>query len=355
MKRFSLYCLPVLCAVMSPMFADNAGNQSKQAPQQMAEITPPAYPLVKRSADPFLTAEYIYWRANQEGTDYAVTGIAPGFASFSGKGKVHQPSFDYSSGFKVGFGLKFRHDSWDMLANYTWLFSDDNHNTTTRKSTQSMQNTWEIAEDSTRLTPDFGSAHSKWAMHFNVLDLEMGRNYFISPRLTLRPHFGLKLAWIDQDMTVKYKNGTSAAEPTVTAPNEFTYKFDQDKFGVGIRAGFNTAWFMWNKWSVFGNFAATALYSDFDVDQKLDFQSAGTGKVKMMDLDRDVHTVTPVLEFALGLRYETDFYNNNYQFMIQAGWEEQIWFNENQFSNLSNGATGNLTIEGLTIKTGFSF
>ncbi len=357
MKKYSLYCLPVLCSVISPVFADQAGD-SQQAPQAIKEITPPAYPLVKRSADPFLTAEYIYWRADLQGLDFAVTGLAPGLTNFHGEGKVHKPHFGYDSGFKVGFGLKFRHDSWDMLANYTWLFTDDNHDNAHRKSGQSMQNTWAAGIDGSafpaQVHADIEKLSERYAMHFNVLDLEMGRNYFISPRLTLRPHFGLKLAWIDQDVEMKLRNINAAALGTVV-PNANTYKLDQDMFGVGIRCGFNTAWFMWNKWSIFGNFAAAALYSDFDVKQKSRGQRANGSKYNVMNFDVDTHTVTPVLEFALGLRYETDFYRNNYQFMIQAGWEEQIWFNENQFSNLSNGPTGNLTLEGLTVKTGFSF
>lgn len=366
MMKYMLTCVPVICAAMSPLSADVARtNQQASKQQQMqyqsqsvnsTEITPPAPPLVRRnSADPFASVEYIYWKAEEEGLDYAVNGISTSqTTTVSGRGKVHHPHFDYDSGFKVGFGLKFKHDSWDLYANYTWLHSDNKHSTTQSTAGQSLQTLWYTAYDNVQEVLSADTASSKWKMQFSALDVELGRNYFISRRLTLRPHFGLKFAWIDQQNHVDYAN-VSGVNLAPDAVNDMHNHLKQDKFGVGIRTGLNTAWFMWNKWSIFGNFAASALYSDFDNHQKMTLQDDTNGKRTLMDLKHHHHDVTPVLEFALGLRFETDFVNNNYQFMIQAGWEEQIWFNENQFSNLADDRTGNLTVQGLTVKVGFAF
>ena len=168
----------------------------------------------------------------------------------------------------------------------------------------------------------------------------------MSRRLTLRPFIGLKFGWIDQHAHVEYKDANGV-------DNEFKYNLEQDKFGVGIRTGLNTAWFMWNKWSIYGNFAASALYSDFDNSQKLKFSTPATKSV-LLNFKHGHHEITPVLEFGLGLRFQTDFYDH-YEFLLQAGWEEQVWFNENQFANLTNDRGGNMTLQGLTIKAGFSF
>ena len=369
MKKYILTCLPVVLAAMGSLSADSAnGTQAKSgqpANGTMNQITPPALPAVKRAADPYLTAEYIFWKAQQEGLEYAATGISTSpTTSAHGHGSVHRPDFDYESGFKVGFGLKFRHDNWDAYANYTWLFSDDNDSSTHGRSGQPVTPLWYLpVNEGIPFVLPADKAESDWSMHFNVLDLELGRNYNISPRLTLRPHFGLKLAWIDQDMFLEYENanGTTSIEGQ-TKSTTTRYHFDNDMFGVGIRAGFNTAWFMWvNKgtisqgFSLFGNFAATALYADFDVDQKASFQNTDSAKRTIARFENDSQIVTPVLEWALGLRYQTDFYNENYEFMIQAAWEEQVWFNQNQFSNLYDRINGNLTLEGLTVKAGFSF
>ena len=69
----------------------------------------------------------------------------------------------------------------------------------------------------------------------------------------------------------------------------------------------------------------------------------------------------PVVEMALGLRYETLFSNDNYQFFVQAGWEQQIWLDQNQFirsvfeHNSSFSTSGELTMQGLDVKVGLAF
>ena len=366
MKKYTLTCLPLICTAIVPLCADSNGNdqqmsdkkmskKSKGMSQSMREITPPAPALATHWADPFVTAEYIYWKAEETGLQYAVSGLAPSATTTTDEhGSIHDPDFHYDSGFKVGVGLKFKHDGWDLYANYTWLFSDGNGSSVEREDgEESLQPLYNVAYDGSSTASDMAKAEGDWSLHFNVLDVELGRNFFISPRLTLRPHFGLKFAWLDQDMQIEYEDAKNFANSSI---NELHHHFDEDQFGVGIRTGLNTAWYMWNKWSIFGNFAATALYSDFDTHRKTEFQNAALGKNTLMHFSYDPHIITPVLEFALGLRFETNFSKSDHQFMIQAGWEEQIWFDENQFTNLTRFSTsGNLTLQGLTVKAGYAF
>jgi len=59
----------------------------------------------------------------------------------------------------------------------------------------------------------------------------------------------------------------------------------------------------------------------------------------------------------MGLRGEWWFFENRYHFMIQAGWEEQLWINHNNFEKV-NGVQanhGDLLLQGLTIKLRFDF
>ena len=37
---------------------------------------------------------------------------------------------------------------------------------------------------------DYGSAAAEWRVNMNVVDLELGRNFYVSPRLMLRPFYG---------------------------------------------------------------------------------------------------------------------------------------------------------------------
>ena len=61
------------------------------------------------------------------------------------------------------------------------------------------------------------------------------------------------------------------------------------------------------------------------------------------------HQLNEVFEIQLGLYYDTWFSDNRYHFKASAGWEAQLWFDQNQFLSAweSSGNT-NLNLQGLT-------
>ncbi len=360
MKQFYL-CAVSICVITSMLNADTTNNKSQKTSSdqtpQMNQITPSANPIVTHWCDPYLTAEFLWWRVQEDGLTFAYSGAAPltgGDTIAASKGHIHQVKFHYEPGFKVGFGLKFKHDGWDLYANYTWIRTNfsDTKNTVRTSSGSTMYSTYSaFGPIGVGPLAVVEKASGEWSLRFNALDLELGRNYWISPALTLRPHFGMKFSWIDQEYDLKYNNAVGAIED---GSNYRIYN-DQDEFAVGLRTGLDAAWYMWSKWCVFGEFAASALWNDFDVKRKDRTQTPAGVSLTSFHSSRSSHTVTAVLELALGLRFETTFHNDDYLFKLQAGWEEQVWFNQNQMFDPINNVPQNLTFEGLTIKAGFDF
>ena len=142
MKKFALSVMPLICASwLQPLYADmndddntqsqsmpsSAGQEATDGQKQKGKwsknmITPDAAPHVTHWADPYITAEFIWWKVWEDNLDFAYTGVlAPGASTSPGKGHIYHPSFKFEPGFKVGAGLKFRHDGWDVYGNYTWL------------------------------------------------------------------------------------------------------------------------------------------------------------------------------------------------------------------------------------------
>jgi hypothetical protein len=194
-------------------------------------------------------------------------------------------------------------------------------------------------------------AHARWRLHFNVLDLELGRDFWVSKYLTLRPFVGMKFSWNDQDFDVHYEKEAGAKHGF----RKLKMDMDLNQTSVGLRSGLDTAWHMWKKWCIFGDFAISGIWNDFDSHRKDHLAKHGDNFVTFSRLHKDTHNVTAVLEWALGLRFQTAFHNDDFMFLLQAGWEEQIWFNQNQFVMMPNSTSGNLTLEGLTVKAGFYF
>ncbi len=349
----------------APLCADAQGSQTMNKPadqqQMMNQITPSAEPAVTRRADPYLTADFIWWRAQEDGLEYAMNGVGNGNTN-ADKGSLHKPHFEYEPGFKVGMGLKFRHDGWDLYAQYTWLHSDGDETKVHTDSDgdsnvvsnifipSSSQNPVTGTTSYILQTTDMREAEGKWSLHFNVLDLELGRNFWISKWLTLRPYVGMKFSWIDQDFDVEYEGIPTGSTGTANVKLDM----DLDQTAIGLRTGLDTAWYMWKKWCIFGELAISGMWNDFDSSRKDTLYKNG-GHLTLNRINRDSHSVTAVLEWALGLRFETAFHNDDFDFMLQAGWEEQVWFNQNQFVMMPNQTPADLNFEGLTVKAAFYF
>ncbi len=362
MKQMTLTTIPLLCAAFAPLCADAQGTKPMDAKAQqqmymneMNKITPSAEPSVTRYADPYMTADFIYWKAKEDGLDYAFSGTTEGFSAESAeKGSIRQPRFRYEPGFKLGGGLKFRHDGWDAFAQYTWLRA--NHHGGHHGHGSDEQSNIMMPRNGQLIT--FYSDHSSanWSLKLNMLDLELGRNFWISKHLTLRPFIGMKFDWMRQNFNVKYDDiDTGAVGDTYLDDADVHMKMKESQWGVGIRSGLNTAWYMWKNWCVFGDIALSGMLNDFDVTRKDRVSTDIDLEWTQNHIRKDYNPVTAVIEWALGLRYETAFHDDDYMFQFQAGWEQQVWFNQNQLIFMPNSSPSSLNFQGLTLKAAFYF
>ncbi len=332
------------------------------------EITPPAGPRVAHGADVFITADFIWWKASEEGLAFSGSGLNSGSASsaadvFSSpsKGKIASVGEDWAPGFKVGLGLNMGHDGWDIYAQYTWLHASD---TRTQKGSNLYLPEYVPADGG----PSYFSTENrgKWDLHFNVIDLELGRNFYLSQFLTMRPHIGLKGTWQDHDWktTSKFANGFDVRvdnqqqqqTQTLTGPAQINKHYDV--WGIGVRGGFNIAWYMSKCWSIYGDLSLSTLWTNYHKQTftaKVDDTTTGNSR-GLANIDNDnIYTCKYIAELELGLRWEIWFYDDNYHFAIQAGWEQQTWINWSAFNELLYGIPNDMSLQGLNLKFRFDF
>ncbi|MBX9923418.1 MAG: hypothetical protein K2Y01_04850 [Rhabdochlamydiaceae bacterium] len=312
------------------------------------DVTPSAGPRVIDGCGVFLTGDYIYWTARQDNMAYASTGFTNNNLVSTGSGSTAEMKYKFRTGFKAGLGFSFGHDYWDSSFNYTWFQS--NHNKGSVQGGEGSGLTPSFSPYITLAPTDyFTSASAVWRLHFNVIDWELGRNFYISKFLSLRPFTGLKGTWQNQHNNSAY-SGIISSDPF-----QYTRKMKNSFMGVGIRSGCNMGWHIAGTWSLFGDVAVSALWGQFHT-HRTDTANLPTATVTPVSFSNQIHTASPVLELALGLRKDQWFYNNRFHFSAQAGWEEQIWFNQNQFSwNNSLAPGGNLVLQGLTVRLRFDF
>lgn len=325
--------------------------------QPNALVTPPVGPKVSNEVNFILTADFIYWRSSADNYAYAISGYSivgtDGKTPIdpTSKGKVSYPDFSFQPGFKVGAGLKFAHDGWDLYANYTWLNPE-------KMSSYTTDSNGHMAgiRDSYFGDPSLSSASNSFKQTFNVVDLELGRNFFLSKYMTLRPSFGLKSAWINQNIhyygTVfnNATNGLNDSNGWLTSGqiNLLEQSIKLDSWGIGIRGGISPVWYFLKGFGLYGNLAVSGMWTCYKNHYETSY--FGTISGTSANFDDSYHNVTPVIELGLGLTYMTTFCNDSYGFSLSGGWEEQMWIGFNdQFTS------GNMVLQGLTIKAGFEF
>lgn len=365
-------------SLMGSAFADNyqhgSGSSSTQMQQQSTsqagyqrgtyrEITPTAGPRVAHGVDLFITADFIWWKATQEGTQYAFNGfktdsnVANAFVPAS-KGKTKNVAHDWAPGFKVGLGLNMGHDGWDIYAQYTWLRPSNSNSISSSDPNNEIIGQYFANPGIFSIFIGGERASANWDLDFNVIDLELGRNFYLSQFLTMRPFIGLKGTWQSQDYKWRFTSADFTLATGVDATGPYRVHQDLDVWGIGVRGGFNIAWYMSKNWSIYGDLAWTALWSDYYELKRRDVldDSTTNTSVTTVNVDNDTfYSVKYVGELELGLRWETWFYDDNYHFSIQAGWEQQVWINWSHFVEILDEVWNDLNFHGLNLKFRFDF
>ncbi|NGX50921.1 MAG: hypothetical protein K1060chlam2_00773 [Chlamydiae bacterium] len=284
----------------------------------------------------YFKADLLYWHAKVGGTEYAYTDQDP-VATLPISGRTKDIDFGWDWGFRVGLGYNFDHDGWDMNVQYTYF--DSNGSDSTRPGSNSSV---VPLRGSSRITsnlsgnPEFTyceGAKSQYDFDYQAIDLELGRAYFISGKLSFRPHWGLKSAWIDQSQLVRYTGGSPFDNRLGLEGNTVSVKDSCDFWGLGPRVGVDSKWHLGNGFSIFGNVAGALLYGLFDVDHKENFSNDLDATIK---LHANRHAFSPTVQMRLGLRYDRYIRDNKQHIGIGLGFEANYWWRQNQMLKIDD-------------------
>ncbi len=333
-------------------------------------INPPARPVVK---DPFgltLKGDALFWQANETDLCYAV--LNEGGTTYLNDGEMEKVGkTDWDWGFKLAAGYDMPHDGWDLFLQWTRFYTDEDKSTSANSGGMVFP-TYFNADLSSSGTPSqlsggFANANAYWNMHLNLLDLELGREFYVSKWLTLRPHGGLRTAWIRQYVRINYLKsntdtfGNKGVGPSLPAGQNVHVSLKNDFWGIGLRGGLDGDWGVGYGISIFGELAAALLLGDFDVHVKEKRVTASPEEIRL-NLDNDDQEVTRLtVDFAMGLRYQHRFADDRYGFMIQMGWEQHMFLGQNQLFKVHTApamfsqSNADLNTQGVTGSIKFDF
>ncbi|MBS0619904.1 MAG: hypothetical protein JSS61_00385 [Verrucomicrobia bacterium] len=332
---------------------------------------------VSRGAHLYLRGDLLYWTAREEGLDYAVISDQPvtDVVSISGLNtypigdcypqngaSVKTLAMDWQFGFRAGCGWNIPHGKWEL----SLLWTHFNHAKHASRHPDPLKKTLLVTQaDPRQLLNNAESVKASWDLHYNVLDLSLGRSIGVSRWIALTPYLGVRGAWISQDFDVTYTNANSKRAsgvqqaPSSTILPKVSLSQDQDLSAVGLRGGLKGNFAFCNSWSLYGDFSYSLLYSFFDVKSKEKL----LGDVSVLDLKRVFREVESNAECSIGLMWGCYMWKRKIHLALNAGWELINWFNFNQFPRFADTAAngvfssdqGDLSLSGWTFGARIDF
>ncbi|MEN9654338.1 MAG: hypothetical protein RL235_450 [Chlamydiota bacterium] len=368
--------------VASLLVATSAFGQSKCPPaqksfeqgnelsanQMMAAYNAPARIDVRGAWDFYASASFIYWQPSQDNMMIAVTNSSqavPAAGTISPiDGNVINQNFKFKPGFKVGLGMNFDHDNWDVFTEYTWFHAGSMSNSSNAKVNGSLFAS--RAHPNTNSTNIFTSASGSWKVNMDFLDMELARASYVGTSLTFRPFFGARAAWIRQRAVSTYTNASITTGTAVRGTLQVTENVRS--WGIGPRAGLYTNWLLGQGFRFYGNGFLDLLYTHYGKANHFSNwtvlnASTSTGAHIRGGGDSNTNGIRTHIDLEFGFGWGTYFDNSNWHVDLLLGYGFQVFFDQNQFRHFESVTApgvhtepnGNMYIQGLTTTLRFDF
>lgn len=352
-----------LSASMSYGYADAAyGAAEEEKVQETVNngLPNPSAQFRPNSNTVDIFADLLVWKAEESGSENWAEVIT---SSGSRETAVlRDVRFRWNAGFRVGLGYEMSHDQWDTQFYYTWFHTTGKDHVSSSPGTVYSSFIGNFYVDN----PDghgisgiaYQHASMRWTIRFNIFDWELGRAFWISKALSLRPFVGLKGGWIHQSMHTHWKNPNlslpqyAGAEPFSTATENLKNNF----WGLGPSGGCNTKWNVYagqqHSFSLLGDLSGAIMYGHWTF---ADRYKNDIGQVVSIKLSH-INSGAMMLRTFLGFGWDANFREDRYHFSAKLGYEMQFWLDQLQFYTFDTGRLNNeLTLQGGTLELCFDF
>lgn len=327
-----------------------------------------------------VNGSFVYLQAREDNLNFI--NSAASITNGLGSGETHthkfgKVDFNYKPAFKVGLDADFGCDQWNVAVDYFRYHATPGSGrfSETRlpdPASDYQANLYWAATGDGYDADEFDtsanegiivSASSKWKLEMDLLDLGLGRNYYVGQMLTFKPHMGLRGGWIDQSYNVNYVGDfTTTNLQTTTTSNNTT-----NSWAVGFRAGLDAQWdYMWGAF-LFGKANGSILYTRYTKIKSAQTSTqvnSTTGALQFTNIysmpSRGVGALRPQADLSMGLGWADTLYGKVY-LDLRVSYDMQVFWNQNMFQNFYDNSqdptaiSGNLYLQGLVVSAALSF
>lgn len=278
------------------------------------------------------------------------------------KARIKKPHFKWDIGFRLGLNYQFDCSCWGLGFYWTY-FNTHTHSkhTLSRTDTSFFVPGYAAVQFGSILGPSpITEARTGWKKNIDLFDLEFGRDFCLEHCLTIRPHIGLRGAWIQNHYRVRYFAPFEGAVEDVQS-----LRLRTDYEAVGVRGGLDSQWDLGSGVSLYGKAAISALAGFYDVRSRLrnvtvtpEPDENQVFNVQHADHKDHFCACRAITDLALGLRWTICFCNDALIWTINAGWEQHHFVNLNEFEDLIKNPQfhrGDFCLRGFTLGTNVDF
>ena len=302
---------------------------------------------VERGANLFIFGDYLYWKTNEDGLYFAQMGSNDASSNSSLEGKIRRIDPQWQDGMRIGVGINFPKEGYDTV--FYWTSFSTNGYESTHSDEKTTIPLW--AEPNFPTFIDTIQAIGKWDLDLNTLDLEWGRSSWFGGHLSIRPFFGLRAAYIQQNLKIHFKYAT-------VAPDSLLQYSRSNLHAGGLRAGLNTRFTLPYGFAIYGIASGSMLYGEFNANYKAKENQSTIARAK----DKFRKGVSS-MQLGLGMGWDTHLAQDRLHIEFHIGWEQNMWFSVNQMNHYLNQLdTGfyfkensNLSTQGLVAGGRFDF
>ncbi|NGX28736.1 MAG: hypothetical protein K940chlam1_00922 [Candidatus Anoxychlamydiales bacterium] len=298
-----------------PFYTPSSGNKRLSGghiidkSQVMPGYNAPARSDIGKKIEAFASGAYLFFQPHQKGLIFAYTSDNAN----SNKSQTFEMHSNYKSAFKVTLGFDTINDDWSYFARYMRF-----HFSKVKQLEQRVVCPWTTTFDV------MTSARAKWGLKLDTIDLMVARAFYGGTHLILTPAFGFSGGFLDQDFRT---------DCVRESDNSSLFSADKiDSHFIGLIAELKTKYLMLYGLSLFGDISTRLFYQDFRVKNR---QNSKTNQFVLFDNSiNDLSFISPNLNLSAGLEWGTYFYTNTYHISFLAGYEAEIYWNQNLMMEL---------------------
>lgn len=300
----------------------------------------PAYTQTRCPWGMFIDMSFLYWQPIIHGLDLGARGPSPFVAgTFVGgiNAQVVNMNFDFKPGFKVGLGSYFDYDHWDLHLEYTWF-----HNTHSKQAKGPLIHSRYNGVDV------FDSVSRSWDLKLDILDLDLGRIFYVGTELTFHPSFGVRADWIRQKI---HSSSERANGSYGLGANILSTVIKKNSWAIGPKIELDTNWHLGSGFKLFGTAEADLLFTDYTTNS-LDYSQTARPLYDLIVKQKALYALRPHCDLEVGFGWGTYFNCHKWYLNLDLGYEFQLFWDQNGFQGYSLAPdpelSRNLYINGLT-------